>query len=150
MARGQGRRSTEDLDPEYWCEGEGLVKVQEWLQIPLTDQDIAKNIGCHPKTLYGWKKRHETFGNLFKKERGVAIVELVNATYKNAKGYYYEEEVLDVKGEKKTIKRWAQPNVTAQQFLIKNWSKGEYRDKWDVEVSGNLPVILKGEDEIPD
>lgn len=150
MARGQGRRSKEDLDPEYWCEGEGLVKVQEWLRIPITDYEIARNIGCNPTTLRAWKKRYETFGSLFKKERGIAIVELINATYKNAKGYYYEEEVLDIKGEKKTIKRYAQPNVTAQQFLIKNWSQGEYRDKWDIEHSGNLPIIIKGEDEIPD
>lgn len=145
-----GRRSKDDLDTEYWVNGEGLVKVKEWLEQGCTDQCIANNIGVDRKTIHTWKKRHEAFGTIFKKERGNGVVELENATYRSAKGYYYDEEVIDVKGNKHVIKKWAQPSVAAQMFMLKNWDREKYRDKWDVEVTGNLPVILKGEDELPD
>ncbi len=150
MARGSGRRAKSDIDPEYWCEGEGLVEVQKWLAEKLTDIQIAKNIGVDRSTISRWKKRYETFNTIFKKEREVAIVELVNSAYKSANGYYYEEEALDAKGNKQTLKKWAQPSAATLMFLMKNWKRDEYRDRWEIDHSGALPVILKGEDQIPD
>ena len=145
-----GKRSKADLNTPYWTEGEGLVKIKEWLEQGATDQSIADLIGVNRKTIFNWKQEHEQFATLFKKERGQGTIELVNAAYKSAKGYYYEEEVIDVKGNKHTIKKWAQPSVAAQMFMLKNWDRENYRDKWDVEVTGNMPIILKGEEEIPD
>ena len=135
---------------EYWGQGEGLVQVKEWLKKRLTNQQICDLIGVSRRTLLTWRKKYPMLDLMFKKERGIAIEELAGAAYKSAMGYYYEEETLDIKGNKQTIKKWAQPSVAAQQFMMKNWDRENYRDRWEIDHTGAIPVILKGEDQIPD
>ena len=135
---------------EYWTKGEGLVQIQEWLSDGLGDTQIANNIGIGRKTLYEWKKKTPELDELFKRERKVSALELINATFKSAKGYYVEEEVIDVKGNVHTVKKWVNPNATSQIFLLKNWMKEEYRDKHEMNVTGAIPIVLKGENELKD
>lgn len=135
---------------EYWGQGEGLVNVKEWLTQRLTNQQIADLIGVDRTTLRRWRNKFPALDMLFKKERGVATHELASAAFKSAMGYYYEEEVLDIKGNKQMVKKWAQPSVAAQMFMLKNLDRDNYRDRWEIDHSGALPVILKGEEEIPD
>lgn len=135
---------------EYWTKGEGLVHIQEWLSMGLKDSQVANNIGISRFTLIGWKKKFPELDELFKRERKVSALELINATFKSAKGYYVEEEVIDVKGNVHTVKKWVNPNATSQIFLLKNWMKETYRDKHDVAVEGAIPIVLKGEDELKD
>ena len=135
---------------DYWGQGEGLVQVKEWLKKRLNNQQIADLIGVDRSTLYGWRKKYPMLDMVFKKERGVAIEELACAAYKSAMGYHYEEETLDIKGNKQKIKKWAQPSVAAQQFMMKNWDRENYRDRWEIDHTGAIPAILKGEDQIPD
>ena len=145
-----GRRRVDEIDIAYWTEGEGLKRIEKWLSEGLFDQQIAENIGIHRITLWSWKKNHPKIKDLFTKGREYNCQELVNATFKSAQGYYVEEEVLDVKGEKHTLKKWIAPNSSSQIFLLKNWMKEEYRDKHDVSVQGVIPIILKGEDDLKD
>ena len=135
---------------EYWTTGEGLVQIQEWLSQGLGDVQIANNIGIARSSLWEWKKKYPELMELFKRERKVSALELVNATFKSAKGYYVDEEVIDVKGNVHTVKKWVNPNATSQIFLLKNWMKETYRDKHDVAVEGAIPIVLKGEDELKD
>ena len=145
-----GNRNRDDLDIEYWTEGEGLVKIEEWLEAGLFDKQIANNIGIAFETLSRWKRKHELVGLLFKKARKEINIQLVNATFKSAQGYYVEEEALDVKGNKHTLKKWIAPNSSAQIFLLKNWMKEQYKDKHDVTVEGAIPIVLSGHDELKD
>lgn len=135
---------------KYWTEDEGLVKVKEWLANGLTDTDIARNIGISTQGLRDWRAKYPHFRSVFDVWRKVAAVKLENAMVKSAHGFYYEEEVVDNKGNIVTVKKWQAPNVQAQTFLMKNWDHQHYRDRWDVEHSGHLPVIIKGEDELTD
>lgn len=135
---------------EYWTSGEGLVLIQDWLANGLYDQQIANNIGITRWTLAEWKKNNPELNELFKRERKISNLELINATFKSAKGYYVEEEVLDVKGNVHTIKKWVNPNATSQIFLLKNWMKESYRDKHEMTVDGTIPIVFKGEDDLKD
>ena len=141
---------TEGTNREYWCDGEGLVEVRDWIQKGLTNEQIYTQMNVSQKTFYTWKKEQPKFRQLFYVGRKQAAVDLENTMMKSAQGFYYEEEVVDNKGNIVTVKKWQAPNAATQIFLMKNWDKQNYRDRWELEHSGALPVIIKGEDEIPD
>lgn len=144
------RRSKDETNREYWTEGEGLVQVKEWVESGLYDKQVAQNIGITPKTLIEWRKNFEVFNSVFVKARGVACVELINATFKAAKGYYVNEQVIDSKGNKRVVRKWIAGSSADRIFLLKNWDPENYKDKRDFGVEGAIPVVLTGDDEIAD
>ena len=146
----QGRRSKEDLNVEYWCEGEGLAKVREWLREKKSDAEIADLIGCNRCSITAWKKKYEMFGTLFQIERKAAVPALMHHAYQHAIGYYKEVEQIDAQGRKQKLMVWYPGNANMQQFLLKNWDSAAYRDKHELELDGKLPVVLTSEDQIPD
>lgn len=147
---GKGRRSKDDLDTQYWVAGEGLAQVREWLREKKSDGDIAKLIGVHNKTIVVWKKTYPIFGTLFQIERKAAIPELLKHAYEHAIGYYRTNEVVDGQGNIREIKQWYPGNSNMQQFFLKNWANEAYRDKWEIDLGGKLPVVLTNADNIPD
>lgn len=135
---------------EYWTAGDGLALVQEWLDAGLYDKDIAANMNITQKTLIDWKKKYPAFRTMFLAARQAAIHEVTNALYRSALGFHETEQVIDNKGKKQVVKKYYAPNVAAGIFLMKNWAPHKYKDKWDVEVNGQLPVVLSGDDEVED
>lgn len=147
---GRGRRSKLDLDVHYWTQGDGLVQVREWIREKYSDGEIAKFIGVDRSTLSLWKNKHVLFGTTFKIERKVAVPELLTHAYEHAIGYYRENEVVDAQGNIRKIKQWYPGNSKMQEFLLKNWDNAAYRDKWEIDLGGKLPVVLSNADNIPD
>lgn len=135
---------------EYWCKGEGLVQLKDWVEQGLMDKEIIKLIGVNVSTFYDWKKNQPLFRSVFYVGRKQAAVELVDTMIKSAKGFHYTEETVDNKGGVVEIQKYQPPNVQAQTFLLKNWDRKNYRDRWDVDVSGAVPVVIKGEDDLKD
>lgn len=141
MATEQKRRIRNNVDREYWTRGEGLMQVKQWVhEYKMFDKDIAARIGITQKTLIEWKKEFETFGMVFNTYRGVAALNVVNAMYKSAMGYFVSEQTLDALGNKKLIRKYIKPEISAQIFLLKNWLKNEYKDKPEIVVEGNVNV----------
>lgn len=134
----------------YWVEGEGLAEIKQWLDNGLFDKQIAKNIGITQKTLIEWKDKYPTLRTMFLTARKAAVHEVVNALYRSALGFHEKEQVIDNKGKKQIVNKYYPPNVAAGIFLAKNWAAGEYKDKWDVDVNGKLPIVITGDDEIAD
>ena len=126
----------------YWTEGEGLLEIKKWIEDGLYDKQIAKNIGIAQKTFIEWKDKYETFRTTVEKSRGVACLELINATFKAAKGSYVQEQTLDAKGNKRVVRKWIPANASAQIFLLKNWLPNDYKDKRDMNFEGALPVVI--------
>ncbi len=121
-----------------------LPVIQGWARDGLVDEQIAKNLGIHPSTLYEWKKRYPEFAEALKKGKEVVDREVENALLKRALGYEFEEiktELEDTGATKvtKTVKQVV-PDVTAQIFWLKNRKPNEWRDKRDVEMSGNMGI----------
>lgn len=135
---------------EFWCRGEGLPIVKDWVEKGHRDKEIIEMMHISSVAFYDWKKNEPLFKNIFQVGRRIAAVELVNTMIKSAHGFHYTEEVVDNKGQIVEVQKYQPPNVQAQTFLLKNWDRQNYRDRWDVDVSGAVPVILKGEDQIPD
>lgn len=122
---------------------EGLILLEGWSRDGLSMGQIASNIGISRATLYQWIDKNEKIKNALKKGRDVADYEVENALFKSATGFYYEEEVLDAKGKKHTIKRYSKPNVVADMYWTKNRRPDKWRDKREQEITGSIPVVIK-------
>ena len=101
-----------------WLTDEGLTLISGWARAGLSNEKIAKNIGVNISTFYAWQKKHEEFSEVLKKSKEVADFEVENALYKSA----------------------LEGNTTAQIFWLKNRMPDKWRDKQDLEVSGDLSI----------
>lgn len=135
-----------------WLEEDKLTLIEGWARSGLTDEQIAHNIGIRRETLYDWIKKHPNISNALKKGKEVADFEVENAMFKSALGYEFEEVKTYIEdsgsGKKKRIektKKHVAPNVTAQIFWLKNRKSAEWRDKQNVEHSGNIDVGKKSD-----
>lgn len=139
---------------EYWLTPEGLLKLEGWARDGLTDEQIATNMGIRRETLYAWCKKYTNISNTLKRGKEVVDREIERALYNNAAGYNYTEKVICTKKEVlyengKRIKETVEPVVvevekhkpgdtTAQIFWLKNRKPDKWRDKQDVQISGEL------------
>lgn len=135
-----------------WLEEGKLTLIEGWARSGLTDEQIAHNIGIRRETLYDWIKKHPNISNALKKGKEVADFEVENAMFKSALGYEFEEVKTYIEdsgnGQKKRIektKKHVAPNVTAQIFWLKNRKSAEWRDKQNIEHSGNIDVGKKSD-----
>jgi len=141
--------------PKYleWGAKEKLTLLTGWAREGLSNEQLAKNMGINPCTLYNWMKKPECVKivEAIKKGKEVSDFEVENALYKSALGFVYEEEVteskLDKNGEKviyvRREKRVAQPNVAAIIFWLKNRKPNKWKDKQIQEISQDALVNAK-------
>ena len=127
---------------EQWLTSEGLLKLEGWAREGLTDEQIAKKIGIHRDTLNEWKKKYPDISDTLKKGKEVVDLQVENALLKRALGYEYEEISKKYESgtltEKKVTIKQVIPDTTAQIFWLKNRRPDKWKDKQDVQVSGEL------------
>lgn len=113
---------------ERWKTKEGKILLEGWARDGLTDEQIAKNMGISTSTLYAWKLNHSEISEALKRGKEVADYEVENALYREA-----------LRG-----------NTTAQIFWLKNRCPEKWRDKQDVGIRTDPPVVIRGYDDIAD
>ena len=128
-----------------WITEDGLKKLEAWARDGLTDEQIAKNIGIIPNTLYTWQNKYKEVKEALKRGKEVVDIEVENALLKRALGYEYEEEEITqqvVDGRetvrRKIIKKKMAPDTTAQIFWLKNRKPEMWRDVNRTEISGSI------------
>lgn len=139
---------------EQWLTAEGLLQLEAWARNGLTDEQIAKNIGVNPDTLYTWKKKYPEISESLKKGKEVVDIEVENALLKRALGYKFteitKESMYNPKTEKfefrvsKEVVKEVQPDTTAQIFWLKNRKPADWRDKKDVDLNANINNPFNG------
>jgi len=116
-------------------------KLAFWLaQAGLTDEQIAEEIAIHTDTLYQWRKVHPEFSEALKGGKATPDDEVEAALLRRAKGFKYAE------GGKEKV---ALPDTTACIFWLKNRRPGEWRDKREHDVTGNIKgplFVMMGDD----
>ena len=127
---------------EYWLTPEGLLKLEGWARDGLTDEQIAEKMGINKATLYRWKEKYCDICDTLKRGKEVVDFQVENALLKRALGYEYEEVSEKYESgtltEKKVTKKQVVPDTTAQIFWLKNRRPDKWKDKQDVQVSGEL------------
>jgi hypothetical protein len=90
-----------------------------WARNGLTDKQMCENMGISKDTFYKWKRENSDFADLLKENKDYADTQVENALYKAA----------------------MEGNTTAQIFWLKNRRRDNWRDKQDVEVSGDISIV---------
>lgn len=129
-----------------WLEPDSLIKLEAWARDGLADEQIAKNIGVNPKTLYEWKSKYDPISKALKRGKEIVDYEVENALLKRALGYEYEEvkqivDKDDMGRERKRLEKTKKiviPDVTAQIFWLKNRKPDEWRDRKETALSGEV------------
>lgn len=129
---------------EYWLTPDGLLLLEAWARDGLTDEQISRNMGINPATLYDWKRKYNEISESLKKGKEVVDIEVENALLKRALGYRYDEVTKEINEDTqclettKVVTKEVQPDVTAQIFWLKNRRPDLWRDKQNVEINASL------------
>lgn len=126
-----------------WLTEEGLIKLEGWARDGLTNEQIAKNIGINPDTLYTWMKRFPEISESLKKGKEVVDRQVENALLKSALGFHYVEEMVTNQGEVVQVTKYEKPNTTAQIFWLKNRKPDAWKDKQEHRVENITPVFVE-------
>lgn len=129
---------------------EGLIKIEGWARHGLTDEQIAANIGISRSTLNEWKKKYSDISDALKRGKEVVDRQVENALLKRALEYQYNEVTQEKTWSDelgiyempviKTVTKEVNPDTTAQIFWPKNRKPKDWRDKQDIQHSGNMDI----------
>lgn len=133
----RGRRSK----VHEWLTEDALLKIQFWASRGLNNEQIQHNMGVGHTAFNKWKREHPEIQEALDTGRRLAIVEVENAMYKEALGYYKENEktrevlVEQPDGsQKKELLRekdrvWHRPVPTLQIYITKCRGEGFWNDR---------------------
>lgn len=134
---------------------DNLIVVEGYARDGLTDEQIAHNLGISPSTFYEYKKIHSEFSEALKVNKEISDRHVENALYKNALGYSYDEitkeRVLNQESGEyelqvtKVVKKEVQGNTSAQIFWLKNRKPKDWRDKQEIQHSGETNVNVNAD-----
>lgn len=135
-----------------------LILIEGWCREGLIEKDIAKKLGVAYSTFRKYKNEYSALSAALKKGKEIADYEVENSLFKRAVGYEYEEKkvinYINEDGTEREFKREVQkkqvpPDVTAQIFWLKNRKPDKWRDKQEIEHSGdlNIKVSIPGVDD---
>lgn len=129
-----------------WITKEGLTQIEAWARDGLTNIQIAHNIGIRENTFYSWINRFPELEEALREGKEVVDIQVENALLKRALGYTAEEKKTYVKKDKEgntnthveKIEKHVAGDTTAMIFWLKNRKPKEWRDRKDLEHSGEV------------
>ena len=113
---------------QYWFSEEGLKKIFAWARRGLTNDEIYTNMDISKPTFYSYMKDFNFFNNI-KKAREDSLIEVENAMFRKAVGYYYDEVTIEDGVETKRVTKHVQGDLGAQIFILKNRLPKQWKDK---------------------
>lgn len=124
-----------------WLEQDKLTLLEAWARDGLTNEQIAKNMGINPSTLYDYMNKFVEISNALKKGKEVVDIEVENALLKRALGYTITlcEQKVDKDGCVHDLKKDVHipGDTTAQIFWLKNRKPKNWKDKQNNENTGD-------------
>lgn len=139
-----------------------LKMVEGWAKNGSTNDEIAKMIGVSRDLFYNWQKQKPQFKAALMKGKYDSNGEVLNAAFKQATGYYQQvTEPFKVKTWKEfkkedgskfwdeveeivdhTYMKFFPANSTMGIFMLKNRIPEHYKDKQDVNMTGDLGINI--------
>ena len=122
---------------------EYAYQAEKLCRLGATDKEMADFFNVSKSTLNLWKLEHEDFSDSIKKGKIIADANVADSLYKRAIGYEHEEDKIFLSEGQPiivpTIKHYP-PDSTACFFWLKNRKPEVWRDKQDVNLSGNVGI----------
>lgn len=110
-----------------------------------TDAQLADFFDVAVSTINLWKVQHPEFSESIKVPKEQANDRVEQSLYRRAMGYEHDEtdlRVVDHAIVATPIRKHYPPDTTAAIFWLKNRRPAEWRDKTDIEHSGDLIVKI--------
>ena len=119
-----------------------LEKTDELVSKGMNNTELAKILGVSTTTIKNWRSNSEEFLATYQLAKLKAKEAVEGALFNRAVGYTYEKETItiDSKGEQRTVIDTVVvvPDVTAQQFFLKNKDPENFKDKSEQHITGQL------------
>lgn len=113
-------------------------------------EEIAFFVGVSPRVLYNWSGKYKDFKEALIHSRAIAD-EMVEAslfhraigyTHKETKVFFDSKSMQTVEHE---VDKHYPPDTAAAQFWLKNRDPEKWKDKTEVEHSGNIETLSDDE-----
>ncbi len=133
--------------PEY------CLTVEYMARTGMTEVQIAEKLGVAMSTLSLWKTEHPEFSESLKTGKEEPDDTVERSLYERATGYVNKHAVkifMPANAEEPVYAPYEEhvaPDVTAQIFWLKNRRPAKWRDKQEVEHSGNVHIVATPVDE---
>lgn len=114
-----------------WLTEEGLARLELIAKHSKSKGDIARQLDVNVATLNQWIRRFDAIANAVKKTEPIIIRELEDSLGKLCNGFTQVVNGKEV---------YFPPNPTAIIFTLKNKDSAHYRDRREVELSGNVGI----------
>lgn len=119
-----------------------LQKTDELVSKGVNNTELAKILGVSTTTLQNWRSNSEEFLATYQLAKLKAKEAVEAALFNRAVGFSYEKKtvVVNEDGEQRTVIDTIAvvPDVTAQQFFLKNKDPDNFKDKTEQHITGAL------------
>ena len=113
--------------PEY------IKQAQKLCYLGATDIQLADFFGVCKATINNWKKDYPEFLDSIKKAKIEADMKVAKSFYERATGYTHKD-------------RHYSPEPVAQIYWLNNRQSETWRDKQEVDHSGNMTILMLKKD----
>lgn len=114
------------------------------------DKELADFFNVCEATINNWKNDFPSFLVSIKQGKEQADSDVADRLYQRAMGYTHAEEEIKVIANEvvrvPTVKHYP-PDATSAIFWLKNRRKSDWRDKQEVEHTGNVTIAASAIDE---
>lgn len=114
----------------------------------LTDAELAKYFEVDEATVNRWKQEHPEFCESLRRGKEDADAEVAQKLYERAKGYSHPEDKIFVHDGQPVIvptTKHYPPDTAAAFIWLKNRKSTTWKDKQEIEHTGDLKVSLEGD-----
>lgn len=120
---------------------EFIAQARKLCALGATDIEVADFLEVDVRTIYRWKADNAKFCQSLKTGKEIADDRVERSLYARANGFEHDEvdiRVIEGKVIKVPIRKIYAPDTTAAIFWLKNRRPGDWRDKQDVALSGQV------------
>ena len=107
-----------------------------------TDAQVAETLKVTETTINNWKIKYPKFFESIKEAKGFCDRDVEESLFKRAKGFVRVIQKIDKDGCIHDVEEELPPDPTSMIFWLKNRKPKEWRDKQEVEQSGNINVTV--------
>lgn len=107
-----------------------------------TNLELAEFFKVDEKTIYNWQDKNPSFFQALKENKDLHDNEVEASLAKSAKGFMRTVEKIDRFGGVIAVQEEVPPNPTSLIFWLKNRRPEKWRDKQEIEHSGEVKTAV--------